>query len=122
MILVDTSIWIDHLRTGDAHLTALLSEMKVAMHPMILGELACGNLQDRQTLMVLWRNLPQLTVVTDAEALYYLDQNRCWGRGIGYIDLHLLAAVALSAQASLWTRDKRLRKTAQQFGLAYLDA
>ena len=119
MILADTSVWIDHLRASDAHLSTLLSRVDVAMHPMVLGELACGNLQDRQTLIALWRNLPQLAAVTNAEALYFLDQNRLWGRGIGYIDLHLLAAVALSAQARLWTRDKRLRKTAQQIGLAY---
>jgi len=119
MILVDTSVWIDHLRAGDAHLSTLLSLTNVVMHPMVLGELACGSLQDRQTLIALWRNLPQLAAVTDAEALYCLDQNRLWGRGIGYIDLHLLAAVALSAQARLWTRDKRLRETAQRIGLAY---
>lgn len=119
MILADTSVWIDHLRASDVHLSTLLSRGDVAMHPMVLGELACGNLQDRQTLIALWRNLPQLAAVTNAEALYFLDQNRLWGRGIGYIDLHLLAAVALSAQARLWTRDKRLRKTAQQIGLAY---
>ena len=76
MILVDTSIWIDHLRTGAAHLTALLSTVNVAMHPMVLGELACGKLQDRQTLMVLWCNLPQLTVVTDAEVLSRLPRFR----------------------------------------------
>lgn len=119
MILADTSVWIDHLRASDAHLSTLLSQANVAMHPKVLGELACGNLQDRQTLIALWRNLPQLAAVTNAEALYFLDQNRLWGRGIGYIDLHLLAAVALSAQARLWTRDKRLRRTAHQIGLAY---
>lgn len=119
MILVDTSVWIDHLRASDAHLSTLLGQANLVMHPMVLGELACGNLQDRRTLIALWRNLPQLAAVTDAEALYFLEQNRLWGRGIGYIDLHLLAAVALSAQARLWTRDKRLRKTAQQIGLAY---
>jgi predicted nucleic acid-binding protein len=119
MILVDTSVWIDHLRASDAHLSALLIRANVAMHPMVLGELACGNLKEGHNLLALWRNLPQLAAVTDAEALYFLDQNRLWGRGIGYIDLHLLAAVALSAGASLWTRDKRLRKTAQQVGLAY---
>ncbi len=116
MILVDTSVWIDHLCASDAHLSTLLGQANIVMHPMVLGELACGNLQDRQTLVALWRNLPQLAAVSDAEALYFLDQNRLWGRGIGYIDLHLLAAVALSAQARLWTRDKRLRKTAQQIG------
>ena len=71
MILVDTSVWVDHLRTGDAHLSAVLEGADVAMHPMVLGELACGNLKDRQTLLTLWRNLPQLPVVTDPEALFF---------------------------------------------------
>ena len=89
------------------------------MHPMVLGELACGNLQDRNVMITLWQNLPRLAAVTDAEALYFLDQNRLWGRGIGYVDLHLLSAVSLCADTSLWTRDKRLLKTAQRIGLAY---
>ncbi|WPL17548.1 putative ribonuclease VapC32 [Thiorhodovibrio winogradskyi] len=89
------------------------------MHPMVLGELACGNLQDRKAMIALWQNLPRLAAVTDAEALYFLDQNRLWGRGIGYVDLHLLSAVSLCVDTSLWTRDKRLLKTAQRIGLAY---
>ena len=121
MILVDTSVWVDHLRGGDARLAAQLEAASVAMHPLVLGELACGNLKDRQTLLALWRNLPQLPAATDAEALFFLERNRLWGRGIGYIDLHLLASVSLSAEARLWTRDKRLRKIAEQLGLANPD-
>ena len=119
MILVDTSVWVDHLRSGDARLAAQLDAASVAMHPMVLGELACGNLKDRQTLLTLWRHLPQLPAATDAEALFFLERNRLWGRGIGYIDLHLLAAVSLNLEVKLWTRDKRLLGTAQQFGLAH---
>ncbi len=86
---------------------------------MVLGELACGNLKDRETLLALWRNLSQLPAATDAETLFFLERNRLWGRGIGYIDVHLLASVSLNAEARLWTRDKRLRKTAEQLGLTH---
>ena len=119
MILVDTSVWVDHLRRGDARLSARLEGADVAMHPMVLGELACGNLQERQTLLALWSNLPQLAAATDAEALFFLERNRLWGRGIGYIDVHLLASVSLNAQTRLWTRDRRLRETAKQLELAH---
>lgn len=121
MILVDTSVWVDHLRTGDAQLSALLKGATVVMHPMVLGELACGNLKNRETLLVLWRSLPQISVATDAEALLFLERNRLWGRGIGYIDLHLLASVALDAETGLWTRDRRLHDVADLFGLAYVE-
>jgi predicted nucleic acid-binding protein len=119
VILVDTSVWVDHLRSGDARVAALLETASVAMHLMVLGELACGNLKDRQTLLALWRNLPQLPAATDAEVLFFLERNRLWGRGIGYIDVHLLASVSLHSGARLWTRDRRLRETAEQLGLAH---
>jgi len=110
---------VDHLRSGDARVAALLETASVAMHLMVLGELACGNLKDRQTLLALWRNLPQLPAATDAEVLFFLERNRLWGRGVGYIDVHLLASVSLHAGARLWTRDRRLRETAEQLGLAH---
>ena len=119
MILVDTSVWVDHLRAGDAQLVVLLERSAVTMHPMVLCELACGNLKDRETLLALWRNLPRLTAATDAEALFFLERHRLWGRGIGYIDLHLLAAVSLNAGTRLWTRDRRLRETAEHLKLAF---
>jgi predicted nucleic acid-binding protein len=122
LILVDTSVWVDHLRAGDTRLAALLERDLVTMHPMVIGELACGNLKDRQTLLALWRNLPQLLAATDDEALFFLEHNRLWGRGIGYVDLHLLAAVSLSNGTRLWTRDRRLRETAGQLGLAAAEA
>ena len=119
MILVDTSVWVDHLRGGDARLAAELETASVAMHPMVLGELACGNLKDRQSLLALLRNLPQLPAATDAEALFFLERNCLWGRGIVYIFVHLLASLSLQAGARLWTRDRRLRETADQLGLAH---
>lgn len=118
MVLVDTSVWIDHLRAGDAWLATLLERNQVFMHPMVVGELACGNLRDRENLLALWDDLPQLPAASHAEALYFLDRNRLWGRGIGYADLHLLAAVSLSNGASLWTRDRRLQEIADQLGLS----
>ena len=102
MILVDTSVWVDHLRAGEAQLTALLERSAVIMHPMVLGELACRNLKDRETLLALWHNLPQLAAATDAEALFFLERHRLWRCGIGYIDVHLLASVSLNAEAQLW--------------------
>ncbi len=122
MILVDTSVWVDHLRAGDTHLSALLEHSNVVMHPMVLGELACGDLKDRRALLALWRNLPQLPAATDAETQFFLESNRLWGIGIGYVDVHLLAAVSLNPEAKLWTRDRRLRATAEQLGSAFTEA
>jgi predicted nucleic acid-binding protein len=118
LILVDTSVWIDHLRAGNTRLAALLERNQVVMHPMVAGELACGNLRDRDTLMGLWGSLPQLPAASHDEAMCLLARNRLWGRGMGYVDLHLLAAVSLSDAAALWTRDKRLAEVAGQLGLA----
>ena len=119
MILVDTSVWIDHLRVAEMRLAGLLGRCEVVMHPMVIGELACGNLQNRTQLLSLWRNLPSLGEATHHEALYFLEQNRLMGKGIGWVDLHLLAAVALSGDTLLWTRDKRLADLAANHGLAF---
>lgn len=114
MILVDTSVWIDHLRKKEDQLTALLEQSQVFMHPMVLGELACGSLKNRKQLVGLWQNLPMITQATDAEALYCLEKRQFMGRGIGYVDLHLLAATLLSSGTLLWTRDRRLRAIATE--------
>ena len=119
MILVDTSVWIDHLRHGDHKLSTLLDRNCVLMHPMIIGELACGNLMGRGVLLNLWANLPAIPVVSDDEALYFLEHNRLMGKGIGLVDLHLLAAVSLSLETNLWTRDKRLKRIADELNLAF---
>ena len=120
MILVDTSIWIDHLRTGDDSLAALLNNNQVVMHPFIIGELACGNLRNRNKLLRLFRNLPQSRVATHDEALYFIEQRTLMGKGIGFIDVHLLAAVALDGNTRLWTRDRRLHDIATTLNLAWL--
>jgi len=119
MILVDTSVWIDHLRTGDATLAALLNSSQAMMHPFVLGELACGNLQQRLELLALLKALPQITVARDDEVLFFIDRHTLMGRGIGYVDAHLLASVALDAGVRLWTRDKRLQALAEELRMAF---
>lgn len=118
MILVDTSIWVDHLRAGEHGLAACLDEGQVLMHPFVLGELACCNLRNRQQLLALWRRLPQALQATDAEALYFIEQQRLMGTGIGFIDAHLLTSVKISGARGLWTRDKRLADVAASLGCA----
>ena len=117
MILVDTSIWIDHLRTGDPQLTTLLQDGRVLAHPWVIGELALGQLTRRSEILELLRNLPHATVATDAEVLAMIENQRVFGLGIGYVDAHLLAATLLTAGAGLWTRDKRLDAVAAKIGL-----
>jgi len=119
VILVDTSVWVDHLRTGDRQMVSLLQAGGVYTHAWVIGELACGNLAHRQEVLGLLRVLPQLTVATDEEALYFIERHQLMGRGIGYIDVHLLAAAAIHA-TQIWTRDKRLNKIAEELGLAYI--
>ncbi len=119
MILVDTSVWVDHLHVTEHALASLLDRAEVLMHPMIIGELACGNLQNRERLLSLWRDLPVIVTVTDDKALNFLEHHRLMGKGVGFIDVHLLAAVALHSDAVLWTRDQRLARPADELGLGF---
>ncbi len=118
MILVDASVWIDHLRADDERLTALLDGEEALGHPFIMGELALGNLRQREVVLRALRRLPQATVASDQEVLRLIDRQALFGRGIGYVDAHLLAAVRLTADARLWTRDRRLQSVAAELGLA----
>lgn len=118
MILVDTSVWIDHLRRGDAALPDALEAGEVLVHPFVVGELACGNLANRKEVLSLLQALPQSPIATDAEVLGFIESQSLMGRGIGYIDAHLLASVALSGGAALWTRDRRLAMVAADLALA----
>ena len=118
MMLVDTSVWIDHLRHGDAALTAALEAGQVWMHSFVLGELACGNLRSRVEVLGLLQALPPMPVSTDKEVLFFIDQHELMGRGIGYIDVHLLASARMGG-TQLWTRDKRLHTVAAELGLAH---
>ena len=107
MMLVDTSIWIDHLRQSNEKLVRLLGAGQVLAHPYVIGELALGNLRNRRAVLDALQGLPQATVATDDEVLHFIETNALFGIGIGYIDAHLLAALRLSPGTRLWTRDKR---------------
>jgi hypothetical protein len=120
LILVDTSVWVDHLRSGDDHLRSLLESGSVLGHPFVIGEIACGNLQRRAEVLSLLQRLPSAEVAGDAEVLLFIDCHALMGRGIGYVDAHLLAAAALTGDARLWTRDTRLSEVAVIRGLAHL--
>jgi predicted nucleic acid-binding protein len=122
LILVDTSVWVDHLRRGDAQLVALLESAKVATHPFVIGEIACGSLANRQAILGLLQDLPMATVADGDEVLAYIERHRLFSKGIGYVDVHLLAATALTGGTTLWTRDKRLRAAAESLRCAYLEA
>jgi predicted nucleic acid-binding protein len=117
MILADTSVWIDHLRQGDPSLVAALEAGRVLMHPFIVGELACGTLRRRAEVLMLLRQLPPAPVATDDEALEFIERRSLMGRGLGYVDVHLLASVVLAGGARLWTRDKRLAAVASALTL-----
>jgi predicted nucleic acid-binding protein len=118
VILVDTSVWVDHLRAGDRVLAGLLDTGRVLAHPFVTGELALGHLRQRELVLGMLQSLPQASVATDQEVLHFIDEHGLFGHGIGYVDAHLLAAVRLTARASLWTRDKRLLEAADRTGLA----
>ena len=117
MILVDTSVWVDHLRRGHEALAGLLEAGNVLAHPFVIGELALGNIPRRDLVLRALHDLPQASVATDREVLHLVDQHLLFGLGIGYIDAHLLAAVLLTAGAGLWTRDRRLERAADHLGL-----
>jgi predicted nucleic acid-binding protein len=118
LILVDTSVWVDHLRKGEDRLAGLLNTGMVLAHPFVIGELALGYLSRREAVLSDLSNLPQAIVATDAEVLHFVDRHKLFGRGVGLVDVHLLAAVRLTAGTQLWTRDKRLNDIAVDLGLA----
>ncbi len=116
MILVDTSVWVEHLRHGLPRLATLLQEGEVMIHPWVIGELACGNLRNRQQVLELLLGLPMATVASDTEVLLLIERERLMGRGLGYVDAHLLASARLS-HCRLWTQDRRLASVALEQGL-----
>ena len=118
MILVDTSVWIDHLRSGDAALETLLEERGVLGHPFVIGEIALGRLRDRDQVLHALLLLPSTTVASESEVLHLITSNALYGLDIGYVDAHLLAAVRLTPGARLWTRDRRLADVAHDLGLS----
>ncbi len=118
MILIDTSVWVDHLRSGDRTLAQLLNSREVLAHPFVIGELALGNLRQRQLIRETLGDLPQIIVASDQEVLHFIGRQRLFESGIGYVDTHLLAAAQLNTGTTLWTRDKRLHVVANRLRLA----
>ena len=115
MILVDTSVWVDHLRGGNRRLRVLLEQGDVLCHALIIGEIACGSIRNRAEVLKLLNELPKAIVADHDEVLEFLNQRRLYGKGVGWIDLHLLASAQLS-NVLLWTADGRLRKVADELG------
>jgi predicted nucleic acid-binding protein len=117
MVLVDSSLWIDHFRVANLPLARLLKDAKVVVHPFVIGELACGRLARRHEVLSLLAKLPQVEPVSDSEALSFIEANGLAGSGVGWVDVHLLASARL-ARASFYTADKALARVAQRLGLA----
>lgn len=115
-MLVDTSVWIDHLRKKNTALVQLLDNMQVSIHPFVIGELACGHLANREEFLELLAAMPMVATVSHEEVLAFIMARRLMGRGLGWIDMHLLASASL-ANVALWTVDKRLSVVARELGL-----
>jgi predicted nucleic acid-binding protein len=118
MVLVDTSIWVSHLRKGDDCLSGLLNEGLVCCHPFVIGELACGNLKNRQEILSLLQALPSAETADHEEMLAFIENSDLIGKGLGYIDVHLLGSALLS-DVVLWTADNRLEQAASGLGVCY---
>jgi len=117
LILADTSVWIDHLNRGDQMLQRLLQSDAIVMHPFVLGEIALGGWALRAATLHALERLPRVVVAQDSEVMRLIEDWSLFGSGIGYLDAHLLAAVLLTPDTRLWTRDKRLRAVARQLSL-----
>lgn len=118
MVLVDTSIWVAHLRKGNRQLEQLLMDAEVICHPFIIGELACGTIKNRYEILSLLRSLPSAPVLEFDELMFFIDENQMMGIGIGFVDVHLLASARI-AGISLWTTDKKLKSAAIKLSLIY---
>ena len=117
MILADTSVWIDHLRSGVKEMRDHLNQGQIAIHPLIVAELALGNLRDRKNTLSLLDLLPQVKVSRLGEVRVLIESRRLYGLGIGVTDAHLIASVLISPSTLLWTRDKQLRKVSEGLGI-----
>ena len=116
MILVDTSIWIDHFRHGDAELRKIIEDDRLLCHPVVIGELALGNLRDRDAIMAFLAAQPEALIASHDEVMVMIDQHSIFSMGIGYTDAHLLASALIDRRSILWTGDKRLAAAAQKAG------
>ena len=119
MILVDTAVWIDHLRRPLPELECMIDDEQVLTHPMVIGELACGNLADRERTLTGLKQLPDIGESSHADVLAFVESQELMGSGIGYVDAHLICSVLHQHGTRLWTRDSKLQKVAQELGLAH---
>lgn len=119
MILVDTSVWVDHFRSEDKHLSTLLIERQVLIHSIVVGELACGNLKDRSLTLRRLDQLPQAERLNDQAVRFFIERHLVFGQGAGFSDMHLLASAHIGQVRGLWSRDKQLHRLAKQLGIAY---
>ncbi|KAI3591780.1 Toxin 1, PIN domain [Cupriavidus sp. U2] len=117
MILVDTSVWIDHLNASDSMLISLLTEERVLIHPYVIGEISLGSLRNRGAVLGALQDLPRAPVATHEEVFYLIERENLFNRGIGYVDTSLLAAARLQPGITIWTRDKRLKKVVDELNL-----
>ena len=118
MVLVDTSVWIDHFRKENRQLASLLEREEVVLHAFVLGELACGNLRNRKEILSLLHALPSVTKADEDEVLCFIQHRGLMGRGLGLIDMHILASCHM-ARCLLWTKDKRLKAVAEEMNIGY---
>jgi predicted nucleic acid-binding protein len=118
VILVDSSVWIDHLRRNDEILVDLLDREQVLVHPFVIGELAIGNLRHREAVLQDLQDLTRVVLADDEEVMRFVEAEHLFGLGLGYLDAHLLVSVRLTPEAYLWTRDKRLMAAAERLSLA----
>jgi predicted nucleic acid-binding protein len=118
MILVDSSVWIEHVRAPDEIMLELLRDRMVLVHPFVIGEMAIGHVRRREAVLSELKELPQAPLVDDDEVLEFIMKRRLFGQGIGYIDAHLLASSMISSKSSIWTLDRNLRAVAERLGLA----
>jgi predicted nucleic acid-binding protein len=117
LILADTSIWIDHFRSGNQELQSALNSGQIAIHPWIIAELALGSLRDRAKTLAMLDLLPQVRVARPSELRLMIEARHLYNLGIGFTDAHLIASVFLNPSTLLWTRDKQLRKVSEGFGI-----
>jgi predicted nucleic acid-binding protein len=122
VILVDTSVWIDHFHKPIPALVEALDRGEILIHPLVIGELACGQLAKRREVLDLLSMLPASTTATDEETLHFMEHHKLMGKGLGYIDVHLLASVVLTDSANLWTTDKQLSAIASDLRVAFKPA
>ncbi len=118
MVLVDTSVWVLHLKEGNAELEKLLINGQVMSHRFIIGEIACGNIKNRTEILTLLQLLPLVTQAKHEEVMGFIETNKLMGRGLGYIDMHLAASAKLTG-ILMWTFDKRLDQTNKELGISF---